>query len=143
MSDEQAIRDLVDARAKALYAKNADAALKGAARNIVSFDLAPPLAHLGAGTQAKEGLDAWFKTWKGPIGWSVRDVTIETADTVAFAYGLGHMTGDKQDGEHVDLWCRVTLGFRKRKDGWEVVHEHTSVPFYMDGSLRAAVDLKP
>jgi len=25
----------------------------------------------------------------------------------------------------------------------DVTHEHVSVPFYMDGSCRAAVDLKP
>jgi hypothetical protein len=28
-------------------------------------------------------------------------------------------------------------------DAWTVAHEHTSVPFYMDGSLKAAVDLAP
>ncbi len=143
MSDEQAIRDLIDARAKALYAKNSDAALKGSAKNIVAFDLDPPLAHLGAGERAKAALEEWFKTWKGPIGWSVRDLTIDASDNVAFAYGFGHIVGDKQDGEHIDLWCRATFGFRKRKDGWEIVHEHMSVPYYMDGSLRAAVDLKP
>jgi ketosteroid isomerase-like protein len=26
---------------------------------------------------------------------------------------------------------------------WRIVHDHSSVPFYMDGSYRAAVDLKP
>ena len=26
---------------------------------------------------------------------------------------------------------------------WKIAHEHTSVPFYMDGSFRAAVDLEP
>jgi hypothetical protein len=26
---------------------------------------------------------------------------------------------------------------------WAIVHEHVSVPFYMDGSYKAAIDLKP
>jgi len=26
---------------------------------------------------------------------------------------------------------------------WKDRHEHISVPFYMDGSVKAAVDLKP
>jgi PhnB protein len=26
---------------------------------------------------------------------------------------------------------------------WKIAHLHQSVPMYMDGSLRAAVDLKP
>ena len=43
----------------------------------------------------------------------------------------------------MDLWVRTTLGFRKADGRWRVVHEHVSVPFYMDGSERAALDLKP
>jgi hypothetical protein len=26
---------------------------------------------------------------------------------------------------------------------WRIVHEHNSTPFYLDGSLRAALDLRP
>jgi ketosteroid isomerase-like protein len=35
------------------------------------------------------------------------------------------------------------LGFRKIDGKWAIAHEHSSVPFYMDGSYKAAVDLKP
>jgi ketosteroid isomerase-like protein len=41
------------------------------------------------------------------------------------------------------MWFRVTLGLRRIDGKWLVTHEHSSVPFYMDGSLRAAVDLNP
>jgi PhnB protein len=41
------------------------------------------------------------------------------------------------------VWIRLTLGFRKIGGAWKVTHEHTSVPFYMDGSFKAAVDLTP
>lgn len=27
--------------------------------------------------------------------------------------------------------------------GWKIAHTHSSVPFYMEGSYRAAVDLHP
>ncbi len=47
------------------------------------------------------------------------------------------------DGEKVDMWLRETLCFRKIDGRWLVTHEHASVPFYMDGSERAALDLKP
>jgi ketosteroid isomerase-like protein len=40
-------------------------------------------------------------------------------------------------------WFRQTLCFRKINGAWTIVHEHESVPFYMDGSFRAAIDLKP
>jgi hypothetical protein len=46
-------------------------------------------------------------------------------------------------GEKVDLWFRATLGFRKIDGRWKITNEHSSVPFYMDGSFKAAVDLKP
>ena len=42
-----------------------------------------------------------------------------------------------------DLWFRATLGFRKIDRKWTITHEHSSVPFYMDGSFKAAIDLKP
>jgi ketosteroid isomerase-like protein len=32
---------------------------------------------------------------------------------------------------------------RKTGDGWNVAHEHKSVPFYMDGTNRPAFDLRP
>ena len=32
---------------------------------------------------------------------------------------------------------------RPHRDGWRVIHDHVSVPFYMDGSDRAALDLEP
>jgi ketosteroid isomerase-like protein len=40
-------------------------------------------------------------------------------------------------------WVRATVCFRRVRGAWKVVHEHSSVPLYMDGSERAAVDLKP
>ena len=38
---------------------------------------------------------------------------------------------------------RATVGYRKTNGKWMITHEHVSLPFYMDGSYRAAVDLKP
>jgi PhnB protein len=62
---------------------------------------------------------------------------------VAFCTSLNRMRGTKTDGEQVDLWYRHTLGLRKVEGRWQIAHEHESVPFYMDGSFEAAVDLAP
>jgi hypothetical protein len=35
------------------------------------------------------------------------------------------------------------IGLAKKDGAWKVTHEHFSVPFYMDGSNKAAIDLKP
>jgi PhnB protein len=53
------------------------------------------------------------------------------------------LSGTKSDGEKADVWFRLTLGLRKLGGEWRIAHQHESVPFYMDGSYRAAVDLKP
>lgn len=53
------------------------------------------------------------------------------------------MTGTKQDGEKVDLWFRATAGFRLESGQWKITHVHNSVPFAMDDTGRALLDLKP
>jgi ketosteroid isomerase-like protein len=139
ISDEAKIRNLINERAKAIHAKNAGGVVSCQTPDYVKFSLAPPLAHT---TDAK-GLNAWFSTWQGPIGSEARDLKIAASGDTAFSYGLSRMTGTKADGEKIDLWFRETLCFRKIDGAWKIAHEHTSVPFYMDGSFRAAVDLKP
>jgi len=53
------------------------------------------------------------------------------------------MTGTRTNGEETDVWVRQTLCLRRLEGAWKITHEHTSVPFYMDGSDKAALDLKP
>jgi PhnB protein len=135
-----AIRGAVDRLTAALRKKNAAAVIAEQSGDTVLFSMAPPLV---ADTSTTRGLDDWFATWDGALGYELTDVAIEESGALAFAYGLAHLTGTKTDGEKVDVWFRVTLGLRKTARGWTIVHQHESVPFYMDGSLRAAVDLKP
>ncbi len=44
-------------------------------------------------------------------------------------------------GEPGPLGHRSTLGLRRIDGRWRSYHEHTSTPFYLDGSNRAALDL--
>jgi ketosteroid isomerase-like protein len=142
-TDETLIRQVLADRSRALHDKDADLALSHLAHDVVSYDLAPPLQIDATAARDKSALQAWFATWRGPVGWEVRDPTVVVDGDVAFACGLGHMSGTKTDGEAVDLWVRCTFCFRRIDRAWTIVHEHVSVPFYMDGSYKAAVDLKP
>lgn len=141
--DEARIRKVLDDRARALREKDATLAVAHLADDAVTFTLAPPLQFTGAEARDKAALEAWFATWQGPIGWKLCDLRISVGGGVAFARGLGHMTGTKVDGEAINLWTRSTVCFRQIGGAWKIVHEHTSVPFYMDGSYRAAIDLEP
>jgi ketosteroid isomerase-like protein len=54
------------------------------------------------------------------------------------------MDGNKKGvDQRVSFWMRETLCLLRKGEAWQIVHEHTSVPFYMDGSLRPAFDLQP
>lgn len=140
MPDETQIREILKNHTRAIHDKDAAGAAKDQVADIVSFDLAPPLAYRGADS---EGTKAWFKTWKTPIGWAYSDVNVAASGDVAFANSILHITGTKNDGEVIDMWARCTHCFRKIAGAWKIVNAHTSVPYYMDGSNKAAVDLKP
>ena len=88
-------------------------------------------------------LQAWFDTWDGPIGYAVGAAEIATGGDLAVMHGLCRMSGAKVGGDKVDLWFRQTLSLRKVGGIWQIAHQHTSVPFYMDGSFNAAIDLEP
>jgi uncharacterized protein (TIGR02246 family) len=134
------VRGLVDDWARALRAKDVDGVMAHYTADSVTFDLAPPLISTGADAK---GLQAWFSTWRGPLGYEIRDLNITAGDDVAFCHGLNRLSGTKTDGEKADVWFRQTLCLRKIGGEWRIAHQHESVPFYMDGSFRAAVDLKP
>lgn len=140
-TDEARIRSLLEDWVKAMHAKDAVAALANVAPDVVSFDLDPPLQHRGSAV--RKGLEAWFPTWKGPVGYEIGDLQVTAGGDVAFCHSLNHLTGLRTSGEKADVWVRSTLCLRKINDAWKIVHQHNSVPFYMDGSYKAAVDLKP
>jgi ketosteroid isomerase-like protein len=137
---EARIRALIDDWANAIRTKDVDGVMARQMADSVTFDLAPPL--ISTGTDAK-GLQAWFSTWQGPLDYEIRDLNITAGDDVAFCHGLNRLSGVKNDGEEVEMWFRQTLCWRKIGGEWRIAHQHESVPFYMDGSYRAAVDLKP
>ena len=138
---EEAIQGLLDQREDALEMKDARLVAAKHAPGTVTFSLAPPLVAEG---DAEAALTEWFKGWRGMLEWETRDVEITASGEVAFVSALERMAGTKLDEDHpVDLWFRTTLGLKKTDGEWKITHEHQSVPFYMDGSYQAAIDLKP
>ena len=142
-SDETAIGALLRAHAQAIHDKDADATLAPYAADLVRYDLAPPLATKGAQALDRGNLQGWFDTWRGPIRYALADFAITANGDIGFAHGFVKIGGTKHEGYTGNLWARQTVCLRKQGGTWMIVHEHTSTPFYMDGSVRAAVDLAP
>lgn len=142
-TEEKLLRNLVDDLAQALRAKDSHRALSRYAPDRVQFLLAPPLQYAGATAMDMKGLEEWFSTFRGPLGYEVYNLNVAAKDDVAFCHSLNRLSGTKVDGERVDVWIRWTAGLRKIGSEWKITHEHESVPFYMDGSYKAAIDLKP
>jgi PhnB protein len=138
-TEESAIRNVIEDWANALRAKDAARVRSHGANDMVHYSMAPPLVADGGGLNS---LEQWFATWQGPIGYEFRDLAITAGDDVAFCHCLNHMTGTQANGK-TDVWFRRTLGLRKIDGRWKIAHAHESVPFYMDGSDKAATDLKP
>lgn len=124
----------------ALEAGDAEAMAACYAPDAVICDMAPPLMKRGADPAATA---AWLAGWEAPPTIEGEGGQIAVADGVAWSTALTRMQGSLKEGTAVDLWFRTTLCFRKVEGAWLIAHDHSSVPFYMDGSLRAAVDLTP
>jgi ketosteroid isomerase-like protein len=107
--------------------------------NAVIFDLAPPLAH----AVDSKGLQTWLDKWKGPVDVAPRDFDISVSGDLAFGRGYFQLEATTQDGEEVSFWMRATVCLKCVNGAWKIVHDHTSVPFYMDGSFKPAFDSKP
>ena len=144
MSDDEAeIRALIEERSAAIRDKDAARAMATLAGDVIAFELAPPLALGPAAARDEAGLAAWLAGWDGPVGIEIRDLHVEAGGAVGWSRSLNRLHGTLKGGRTVDMWMRSTLAFRKVGGAWKIVHGHSSVPFLMDGSYRAATDLKP
>jgi ketosteroid isomerase-like protein len=140
-TDKAEIRAIIESVSKAHHDKDATAIIAPYAKDALIADLAPPLTHIGIDPGQKA---AWLDTWEGPIGHEARDFKIEVSDDLAFCHGFYRLSGTPRTaGKPIGFWMRATVCLRRIEGVWKIVHEHESVPFYMDGSLRPAFDLEP
>jgi ketosteroid isomerase-like protein len=87
---------------------------------------------------------AWFDSWETPVDLEARDFNVTVSGDFAFCHGFLHMSGTKKGADRqASFWMRETLCLERKSGAWQIVHEHTSVPFYMDAGTRPAFDLQP
>jgi ketosteroid isomerase-like protein len=135
-NDEEQIRAVLADRANAMRERDAERFIAHYAPEVVKFDLVPPLMITASEARDAEAMRAWFASNPGgPVGYEIRDLAVTVGGDVAFCHSINHLAGA--------LWFRSTVGLRKTNGTWRITHEHNSTPFYMDGSGKAAIDLKP
>lgn len=137
--DEADILALVASMIKANHDKDAAAFAATFSPDAAVFNLAPPLVHHGIDLKEKQ---EWYNSWSTPVDLEGRALKVSVSGDLAFCHGLLRLTGTKRGAEgRVNFWMRETLCLQRQGGEWKIVHEHTSVPFYMDGTFRPAFDL--
>jgi ketosteroid isomerase-like protein len=139
------VRDILDGQSRAYAARDVDGILAPYADGAVRYDLAPPLQQR-AGTLVgdAQGVRAWLSGFTGPVLMEHQDVVVRVDGTLAVVHAVTRMTATPAGAtDSFSFWFRSTLALNLVGPRWRIVHEHRSVPFHMDGSLRAALDLEP
>lgn len=133
------VRATLEARAEGLRNKNPEKVRANFAKHSIGYFLEPPLQQ----SPLQEDLARWFATWSGSIGYDMTRIEVAVSGDLACCHGLSHLSGPRVDDEDTDFWYRETICLRKIEGEWLITHLHESVPMLMDGSFKAAVDLKP
>ena len=137
------VRALVENWASAVRRKDYDGVLRHHADDMLMFDVPPPPLQSKGLAAYRRTWDVFFASSRDPVAFDLIDMTVTAGSDVAFVAALVRCSEIDSRGAHPELKVRLTIGLCKIDGQWKIVHEHTSVPFYMDGSLRAAVDLAP
>lgn len=140
-SDEAAIRGQIDSVMKALRAGDLEALRRAYTPDVVSFDVEPPLQHVGI--EAK--LVNWAKVFQffGTVNYEIRDLTLTIGADVAYGHAFARLSGTTKSGDPIPgIWVRVTYGLRKLDHTWLIAHDQVSVPFDV-ATGTSAIDLQP
>jgi ketosteroid isomerase-like protein len=140
--DEIDIRQRIDTLVEAIRTLDLDQMSSIYAPDIVSFDIQPPLQHVGAEAKRKQWVNVSM-VFQRPLGYEVRDLTITVGDDVAFGHCFSRLSGTLKNGSSTSgSWVRWTMGLRKIAGNWLIVHDQISVPTDVE-SGRALLDLAP
>ena len=140
-SDEADIRERVDLLAEAVRVMDLERVMAMYARDLVSFDIEPPLRHIGADAK-RQNWTKVFSMYQRPLEYEIRDLAITVGDHVAFGHSLNRVSGTLKNGNRNGFWVRWTTGFRKIDGSWLIVHDQVSVPLEFE-SGNALLSLEP
>jgi len=128
-SDRATISALYDQFVRAFEKKDLDGvmAVYVRDRSLFVFDVLPPREYTGWDAYRGD-YKAFFAAVSGPLSERVSELQITVVGDVAYAHGIGHISGRLKPSGRVDLALRFTDVWRKMHGRWLIVHEHLSVP---------------
>ncbi|WP_245666211.1 YybH family protein [Actinomadura latina] len=138
---ETEIRQQVEEVVEGIRAKDLEGLRRFYATDVVSFDVEPPLQHVGVAAK----LENWTRAFAlfEDVDYELRDLTLTVGDAVAFGHGFGRLSGTLKDGTVTrGIWVRATFCFRKTDGHWLIAHDQASVPFDF-ASGKGVTDLEP
>jgi ketosteroid isomerase-like protein len=128
-TEEAVIEALLERWADAVRRHDVPGILAHHERDMVMFDLPPPLQC--------QGLDAYEKTWdllfryhQSGTAFDFRELAVTAGEEVAFAVAI-MWCGPESSSTPIDndgFLFRLTVGLRKVGGEWRIAHEHHSIP---------------
>ncbi|MES9535998.1 nuclear transport factor 2 family protein [Actinomadura sp. NPDC000600] len=139
--EEARIREQIDKIVEGIRAKDLKALEQVYTPDVVSFDVEPPLQHVGIAAKLKNWTNVF--TFFQDVSYEIRDLTLTVGDEVAFGHGFGRLSGTLGNGTATSgMWVRATFCFRKTGDTWLIAHDQVSVPLDIPTG-KGATDLQP
>jgi uncharacterized protein (TIGR02246 family) len=137
---QQEIKDLIDAKIKAVYNRDAEGLLANYPADVVTFDLMSPLQN-NTRDAIEKRLESWFAGYESPISQEVANLEVTVSGDIAYSHCLTRTNGTNAKGDNMDMWYRTTYCYRKAGGKWLITHEHNSEPIDMKTGM-AMFDLK-
>lgn len=129
-SIEAVLHQRIDDISRAIRDKDVDRLMSFYARDVVVFDVRPPLDTLGRDAYRKN-FERWFAMSEGPLSFVFKDLRVVPGEHTAFCHYLAMVVGSRPQGRTSGYWIRGTTCFERRDGAWLVTHEHISMPASM------------
>lgn len=126
-TDEQQIRDLIERWVKAVHNQDYDGILAGHSADILMFDVPPPFESRGI-KACRKTWDLFYSCQPEPIVFDIQRLEIVAGADVAFAALVMKCVEPLKNGKWAKFKFRLTIGLRKTRRKWTILHEHHSIP---------------
>jgi len=126
INNETVIRELIEKWTKAVRNRDIDAILAYHSADIIMFDVPYPFQ--------SRGIEAYRKTWDlffkytRPGVFDILELKIVADENVAFCIATMQCSDKSNSADYEPLDFRLTIGLKKVKGEWTILHEHHSIP---------------